>query len=147
MAPIQEVHLYLYEIPVILIIMIHQIVEHLYITMIRESQVTDSACLTLLHQEVEYTIIQESATKVIHTTATYAVQEIIVDIIHLQVFHGTFIHFLRLFERPGTRVGIRHLGSNIILVTWMTLQGYTGNNLILSTSIGCGSIKIIHTML
>ena len=29
----------------------------------------------------------------------------------------------------------------------MTLQGYTGNNLILSTAIGCGSIKIIHTML
>ena len=94
MAPIQEVHLYLYEIPVILIIMIYQIVEHLYITMVRESQVTDPAGFTLLHQEIEYTIIQEPATKVIHTTATYTMQQIVVDIIHLQVFHGTFIHLL-----------------------------------------------------
>ena len=55
---------------------------------------TDSAGFTLLHQEVEHTIIQESSFESIHTTATYAMQKIIVDIVYLQVFHGTLIHLL-----------------------------------------------------
>ena len=78
---------------------------------------TDPAGLTLLHQEVEHTIIKESSFESIHTTATYTMQQIVVDIIHLQVFHGTFIHLLRFLKRPGTWIRVRHLGSNVILVT------------------------------
>ena len=86
MAPVKEVHLNLAEVPVILLLMVEQPVKITDVTMIGESQVLDTTCLTLLHQEIEDAVIEETTLERIHAS-TNAMQQVVVDMVDLQALH------------------------------------------------------------
>ena len=73
------------------------LVEHFLLTVERESQVTNAACLALLQQIVHYAIIHIAPVKLLHA-ATYGMQQIVVDVINLQLLHRVVVHLLRLLE-------------------------------------------------
>ena len=126
----------------VFIIMVEQPVEHLHITVVGESEVTDASCLLLFHEEVEQSVVDESPVELIHTAAADAVHQVVVDIVDLQPLKRAFIHPLALIE--AERPLVRHLRGDIILITGMTLQGDTCS-LFRTTVCGC-CVKIIHTM-
>ena len=60
MAPIEEVHLYLHEVPVVVVLMVEQPVEGTHITMVGETQMLDAPSLSLCEEEVEESVVEES---------------------------------------------------------------------------------------
>ena len=81
----------------ILILMVEQIVEWTYIAVIRESQMLDASCLTLLKQELKQMIVEEASVQSIHTSTSDAVQQVVVDMIHLKALERLVVHLLCLF--------------------------------------------------
>ena len=69
MSPVKEVHLYLYEVPVVLVVVVQQPVEVAHVAMIGESQVLDASGLALLEQEVQDAVVQEASFQRVHATA------------------------------------------------------------------------------
>ena len=146
MAPVEEVHLYLHEVPVILIIMLDEPVKDLDIAVIGESQVTDSPSLALLEQEVEHTVIQKARTEVLHTLATHTMEQIVIDVVNLQLLERVVIHLLRLLQRPVLLAIVRHLGGDIVAVARVPAQRHPDNSLVLAASINGRSVKVVHAM-
>ena len=86
MAPVEEVHLYLHEVPVVLILTVEQPVEVAHVAVIGESEVLDAAFLALLEQEFEHTVIEEASLQRVHATAD-TVEQVVVDVVDLQLLH------------------------------------------------------------
>ena len=145
MAPVQEVHLYLHEVPMIFVLMIQQPVEVAHIAMIRESQVLDTSGLALLQQEVEDAIIQKAPLQRLHATAD-AVQQVVVDIVHLQTFERLFVHALRVVVTPQTPVLVRHLCGHMVRLTRETAQCITRQHLRATTHIHQCRVEVVHTV-
>ena len=118
MTPVEEIHLYLYEVPVVFVVVVEQPVEVAHVTVIRESQMLDTACFALLEQEIEDAVVEEAALQRVHA-ATDAVQQVVVDMIHLQAFHRLLVHPFRGVEAPGVLALVRHLRSHVVFVSRM----------------------------
>ena len=83
MPPVEEVHLNLAEVPVVLLLAVEQPVEVAHVAVVREAEVLDAACLALLQQEVEDAVVEEASFQRFHTAAD-AVEQVVVDVVHLQ---------------------------------------------------------------
>ena len=94
MLPVEVVEFYLYEVPLILVVLGEEVVEYLNVTMIRETEVAYATCRTLFHKEVKDAIIDITPVEVIHTTHANAMEQVIVDIIDTQGLHGVVVHLL-----------------------------------------------------
>ena len=75
----------------------HHLIEHLFLSMERETEVTDATCLSFLLQEIHDTIVNISAIELLHST-TNGMQQIIVNIVDLQFLHRVEVHLLGLLE-------------------------------------------------
>ena len=146
MAPIQEIHLNLHEVPVILVIVVDEPVKRLHVAMIRESQMANAARLTLANEEIEQAIVDETAVQVLHPALPYAVQQVIIDVLYPQFLEGILIQFLCFIKRPQAFVVVRHLGGHIVLFAGMTAQCGTGDTLVETAAIPRGGVKVVHTM-
>ena len=93
MTPVEEIHLYLDKVPVVLILTVEEPVEIVDIAMIGESEVLDASGFTFLKEKVEDAIVEETPLERIHATAD-AVEQVVVDIVNLKAFHGMLIHAL-----------------------------------------------------
>ena len=93
MLPVHIVKLYLYEIPLYLIVSGKQIIIYFDFAMIGESQLADATCFTFFYQKVKHSIIQISSFKGVHSTHTDAMKQHIIDIVHLKVCKRFMIHF------------------------------------------------------
>ena len=127
--------------------MVEQKVKGAHIAMIREAKVLDAPPLTLLQQEVQQAIVQETAFQRIHTATADAVQQVIVDMIHLQALKRLLIHPLTLVEAPQVLALVRHLRSHIVLLSGMTRERVTRQHLRLATHIHRCCIEVIHAVL
>ena len=119
MAPVEEVHLNLHKIPVILVVVVDEPVKHAHVAMIGESQVSYASCFALFHEEVEQAVIQESLLELFHAALPHTVHEVVIDVVDAQLLERVLIHFLGTIESPVFLVIVRHLGGNKILVTWV----------------------------
>ena len=81
MAPVKEVHLYLYEVPVVVVVMVEQPVEGADVAVIGETEVADAASLTLFQEEVEQAVVEEAFLECVDTSAADTVQQVVVDIV------------------------------------------------------------------
>ena len=122
MTPVEEVHLNLYKVPMELVVVFQQVVEGTDVTMIGESKVLDASCLTLLQQEFQQSIVEESLVQGVHAAIANAVQQVVVDVVDLQPFEGLLVHALRLAEAPQTSVLVGHLGGDKEFVARMAAQ-------------------------
>ena len=114
--------------------------------MVGESEVADAACLALFQQEVEQSVIDETAFEILHATAADGVQQIVVDVVHLQFLEGSLIHLFGLVEVPEAFVLVRHLGGYEIFLTGMTAEGNAGGHFRLSAVIDGSRIKIVDAV-
>ena len=122
MTPVEEVHLNLYKVPMELVVVFQQVVEGTDVTMIGESKVLDASCLTLLQQEFQQSIVEESLVQRVHAAIANAVQQVVVDVVDLQPFEGLLVHALRLAEAPQASVLVGHLGGDKEFVARMAAQ-------------------------
>ena len=61
----------------------YYLIEHRLLAVERETEVTDTTRLALLHQIVHNAIIDVTAIELVHSAAN-SVQQVIVEIVHLQ---------------------------------------------------------------
>ena len=114
--------------------------------MIGESQVADAACLTLLQQEVEQPIVDESLVEGLQPVLAHSVHQVVVDIVDTQLLKRGVIHLLGLFQVPEFLVIVRHLGCHVIFVARVAAQGIAHYLLVHATTIhGCG-VKVVDAM-
>ena len=71
----------------VLVVLRKQMVEHGNVAVVREAQVLDASGFALLHQEVEHAIVHVAGVQRVHSTHAYAVQQVVVDVAHLQFLH------------------------------------------------------------
>ena len=55
------------------VVLLHQVVEYSNIAMIGETEVANYTLLTLFHQIVKHTVINETSVEVFYATSTYCV--------------------------------------------------------------------------
>ena len=110
-VPVQIVQLYLHKVPVVLLIHGQYLVEYLLKTMEREAKMTDASRLALFHQIVHHTVIHIATVKLVHA-ATDGVQQIVVDIVHLQVLQRVLIHLDTRLPTLCRGVEVRQFGSH-----------------------------------
>ena len=143
MTPIEVVHLYLNEVPMVFIIVVKQVVESADITMITESEVTNSLGLALLEKEVQQAIIEETTFQSINATAADRVQQVVVDVIHLQLAETVLIHLFGAVELPKLLVLVAHLRCHIVFVARIAAKGTPYDLLITATTVHGSCIEII----
>ena len=106
----------------------------------------DTSRLTLLEQEFEDAVVEETALQRVHAT-TNAVQQVIVYMVYLESLHRLLVHTLRGIETPGVLSLIRHLRGDKIFVSRMTREGITHQHFRLPTHIHRCCVVVVHTML
>ena len=122
------------------------LVKNLLLTMKGETEVSDTARLSLFQQIVHHAIIHIAAIELFHASSD-SVQQIVVEIIHLQLLQGVMIHLLCFVESPIVVVKVRQLGSHEILTALMTTESNTRTAFRLTLTINRRSVEIVHTML
>ena len=108
--------LYLSKIPMYLSI-VHQgeqVVEYLYIAMIRKTEITDCAICTTFLQILEHSIVDITAVISLHTAHTYGMQKEVVDIVGTQISERVTEHLDRLLTWPCLGCEVRELGGDEI---------------------------------
>ena len=124
MSPVEIVELYLHKVPLILVMLREQIVEHSDVSVIRESEVAYSSSLALGEQEVEYAVIHISLGIFGHgiPTSSNCMQQHIVDVIHLQFLQRVAIHRYGCFATACVGSEVGQFGGNEILIAWMATE-------------------------
>ena len=145
--PVHVVKLYLHKVPLVFVVLGEQIIKHLHVSMIGKTQVADAPGFTFLEQEVQHAVVQVALMEVFHAASSHAVQEHVVDVIHLQFLEGVMVHGKGTLSglRLGREVG--ELGGYIVALAGMPAQGDAHGPLREALAIGGGSVKIVHAML
>ena len=146
MTPVQEVHLDLHEVPFVFVLTVQQPVKVAHVAMIRETQVLDASCLTFLEQEFQHAVVQETPFQCLHATAN-AVQQVVVDVIHLQTFERLLVHTLRIVEVPQPAVLVRHLRGHVVFLPGMACEGIARQHLRLSAHVHGSRVEVVHAVL
>ena len=100
MSPVEIVHLYLHEVPVVFLLMVEQPVECTHITMIGETQMAYASSLSLFKKEFEEVVVEETTSEVVHPSPTNTVQKVIVYVIDSQSLKRLEVHLFGLIEVP-----------------------------------------------
>ena len=146
MAPVEEVHLYLYEVPVVFVVVVEQPVEGADVAMIGESEVTDTSSLALLQQEVEQPVVEEALLECVHTSAADAMEQVVVDIVRAKPLERLAVHLHGLVEVPKVRPLVRHFRGDEELLSGMAGEGIAGKNLRLSSHVHRSRVEVVDAV-
>ena len=146
MPPVYVVQLDLYEVPFQFVVAGEQVVKDFDVSMIGESEVADASDFALFQQEVQHAVVQIAGTEGFHAAHADAVQQEVVDVVHLQVAEGAVIHGKGLFAavRAGTEVG--QLCGKEEFLPWVAFQGNARGALRQTLHIGGGGVEIVHSV-
>ena len=144
-VPVQVVQLYLHEVPVIFVVTAQHLVEHRFLPVEREAEVADAASLTLLHQEVHHAVVHVASIELVHTAAD-GVQQVVVQIVHLQFFHRVVVHLNSLLTAPVVAVEVRQLRGHKVLRALMAAQGDARAAFRLSLTIDGAGVEVVHAV-
>ena len=147
MTPVEEVHLNLHEVPVVLVVVVEQVVEHAHVAVVGETEVADAAFLALLHQEVEHAVVDESSAQGIESAAADAVQQVVVDVVGLQALQRLVVEPFRLLQAPEALVLVRHLGGHEDFLAVVPAQGLAHQFLGASAHVHRRRVEIVDTVL
>ena len=125
-VPVDIVHLYLCEVPVVLVVEGHHLVELALLAVERPAEVADAAGLAFLEEEVKDTVVDEAFLKVtlaiLH--AAEGVEQVVVDVVDLQVLERLVVHLDAGLIGPVAEVA--HLGGHEPFVARMAAEGDAG---------------------
>ena len=74
-------------------------------------------------------------------------QQIVVDVIHLQLLHRVQVHLFRLLKRPEVVVEVGELRGYEILTALVATEGDTRTTLRLTLAIDRGGVEVVQAML
>ena len=97
--PVAVVGLYLYEVPVILLVVLEQPVEDSHVTVEREAQIPDASCLALLHEPLQQAVVEVALVQCLHASTAHGMQQEVIYIVGLQVSEAVLKHLLPLLQR------------------------------------------------
>ena len=146
-TPVEEVHLYLHKVPVVVILMVEQPVEGTHITMVGKAQVLDAPCLPLSEEEIEEPVVDEAALEVVHSPAADAVEKVVVDMVYFQSLERGVVHLLGFIDIPRGGVLVRHLRCHEEFLTRMARKGIAGEHLRPAAHIHRCGVEVIDAML
>ena len=148
-VPVAVVSLNLYKVPFVFVVMVQHPVKDSHIAVEREAQVPDSPCSPLFHQPVQQAVVEEALVQVVHTAATYRVQEQIVYIVRLHILQAVLEDLLSCLEAVLLGTEVRQLRSYEVLVPAVAalLQGDAQRLLALSPAVGWRRIEVVYTMI
>ena len=104
-VPVHIVHLQEHEIPMIGLVQGKNLVKYLLRTVERPSKMAYASCLALLLEEIQHAIVHIAFAEVVHTAAAQGMEQVIVDVVHLQFAEGTVIHGQGVLARRIREVG------------------------------------------
>ena len=130
----------------VFVVTAQHLIEHRFLPVERETEVADAASLTLLHQEVHHTVVHIASIELVHTAAD-GVQQVIVQIVHLQLLHRVAVHLNRLLTAPVVAVEVRQLRGHEVLRALVTAQGDARATLRLSLTVDGAGIEVVHAVL
>ena len=120
----------------ILVVMVHEPLEGLVVTMEREAEVADAARLALLHEIVDDAIVEIAALELFEAAHAYSMEQIIVDITGLQLPQRLMIHLDRCLPAPRLLREVAQLSSDEVVFSRMALQRDARGLLRLSLTVG-----------
>ena len=130
---------------------LHQVVEDLAVAVEGEAQVAYLALLALFQEPVEHSVIDEALVEGLDAGNAVAgagdgVQQIIIDIVHLQPPEGLVVHIHRhlLGER---RIGVGQLGGKEIFAAVVPLEGDCRSLLRLAAQILGRCVEVVDAVL
>ncbi len=123
-------------------------VKDIDITMVRKTEVADASFFALFHQPVENSIVDVAMVEFSHAVYadSYAVQQQVIHIVHLQFAKGILEHFDGGFPAPRRRREIGQFSGNEIFRTVVAMQGYAGGPFRPSLAIGRRCVNVIQAM-
>ena len=145
-VPVQIVQLYLHEIPMVLVVQGKNLVEHLLLAMKRETEVADAAGLSLLHEEVHHAVVHITRVELLHSAAN-GVQQVVVDIVHLQLLHGVAVHLDGLLALMVLGIEVRELRGYEVLRALVAAQRDTRAAFRLSLTVDGTGVDIVQSVL
>ena len=92
MPPVGIVELDLHEIPVYVVVHGQYFIEHVRCSVKRKSQVPDTPGLAFFHQKINHTVVDVPCPECLDAAIADGVQQIIIDVVHLQVLERFPIH-------------------------------------------------------
>ena len=131
----------------ILVVHREQVVEHLHVAVVGEAEVAYAAGLALLDEIVEHAVVHIAGVEGFHAAAADAVQQVVVDVVYLQLFHRVVVHLDGAGAGLGLRTEVGELGGHEVAAARMAVQGDAGATLGETAGVGGGGVEIVHTVL
>ena len=144
-VPVEVVHLNLAEVPVVLVVVLHEPVVGALVAVIGESEIAYAALATLFDEEVDHAVVDEACLERVEAALSHAVQQVVVDDIDAELHERPLIHGLRALCRPVVASEVRQLGGHHPLLARIAAQGYACGFLASSAVIDGCRVEIVDS--
>ena len=144
MLPVHVIELNLHEIPMRPLVHRQHLVEDVHRSVERKSQIADTARFPLSEQKVQHPVVDIAGAERVDSAVADRMQQIVVDIVHLQVLEGLPIHGYRVLA--GMVGEVRQLGGDQEFFAGMTLQGDPGRFFRPALHVHGRRIEIVHSV-
>ena len=143
-VPVDIVHLYLAEVPMIGVVKGEHLIQALLGAVERESEVADAARHALLQQEVHQAVVQETLPE--SRLAGDIVEQIVIYVVGVVVAQRAPVHRHALLIRRLEAAVVGALGGNVITVAGMAGQGLGRGRLALPLEIYRSGVEVIDSV-
>ena len=142
MLPVHVVHLDLHEVPVVLLVQGHHVVEALLVAVEGETEVADAARLALLHEEVHDAAVLEAVLEIL--AVTDGVQQVVVDVVGLEDLQRAAVHLHAVLEGGWPEHG--QLGGQEPLLAGIAVQRLGRGPFAVAAQVDRGGVEIVDAM-
>ena len=73
-------------------------------------------------------------------------EQVVVDVIHLQLAQRAFVHLLRLLEAPETFILVGELRGDVVGLARVAAEGQTGGRLVLPATVDGRSVEVVDAV-
>ena len=148
--PVQIIEFYLHEVPMVLSLVVpsERPIEYRDVAMVGKTEITDASGSLLLHQIVQYTIIDKATIELLHTTpGAYGVKKKVVHIVRLQLLKRILEHLYGSLATPSLGSEVGKLRGYEVTASVITLQGIARSLFGKPFTISRRRVEIIYPML
>ena len=140
--PVHIVHLDLHEVPVVLVVQGHHVVEALLVAVEGEAEVADAPRLALLDEEVHDAAVLEAALVVFQVAD--GVQQVVVDVVGLEDLQRAAVHPHAVVEAAGAEH--RQFGGEQPLLARVAVERLRGGALAVAAQIDGGGVEVVDAV-
>ena len=145
MTPVDIVHLYLHEIPVVLVVEGNKLLELAGRAMEREPELADPPGLPLLQQVIDHAVVLVALLEGLVAALPDRVEQVVVEVVRLHLVERVPVHLQRRLRRIV--VEVRELRGNVEGLAGIAVQGLGGSLLRLPAQVRRRRVVVVHAML